>query len=116
MSKATTHVTEVTLEKYPVMKTLYYIRDEATGQLCQALKLTKNTKAKEGATVYSVLTSTQNVHKFVMKTEAVEVDRNKLKELEKRAKEVFKLYMASDISKAKFDEAMAEIEQLKTEA
>lgn len=100
-------VTEVTLEKYPKMVTSYFLKDEKTGNDMQVFKLNNATTAKEGATVYSVVTSTGNVHKFAV--EVNQIDREAQRQKQAQERELFNLLRKREIGLDAFNEAMKQL-------
>lgn len=101
--------TTTTLQRYPKIEQQYFIDIEGTRT--QVFKLGASTQAKDGATIYSVLTSTQKTHEFVTEKDAIQIDPEIARERRKQETELFKLYKNHTIGLEQYTSALAELAQ-----
>ena len=103
----TTKTTTVQLQRYPKIEQSYFL--DIDGTRTEVFKLGASTTAKEGATIYTVLTSTQKTHEFVTEAHAIKVDPEVARERKKQENELFKLYRSHEIGLEQFTSAMAQL-------
>lgn len=101
--------TTTTLQRYPKIEQRYFI--DIDGKRTEVFKLGASTQAKDKATVYTVLTSTQKTHEFVTEKDAIIIDPEIARERKKQENELFKLYRSHEIGLEQFTSAMAELAQ-----
>ena len=95
------------LQRYPKIEQRYFI--DLDGTRTEVFKLGASTQAKEGATIFTVLTSTQKTHEFVTEKDAIKVDPEIARERRKQEQELFKLYRSHEIGLDQYTKALAEL-------
>lgn len=103
----TTTITQ--LQRYPKIEQRYFI--DLDGTRIEVFKLGASVQAKDKATVYTVLTSTQKTHEFVTEKDAIKIDPEIARERKKQENELFKLYRSHEIGLDQYTKALAELAQ-----
>ena len=104
--QTTINPNEVVLEKYPKMVQRYFVRD-SKGELSEVFKLNASSKPKDGAQVYSVLTSTGKIHKFA--AEVVTVDKEAEREKRKLINDAQNRLIAGEITVDSYTQFVKEL-------
>ena len=95
------------LAKYPRINQTYTI--DLDGTTTEVFKLGSSTQAIDGATIYTILTSTNKTHEFAIEKHVTQVDPEIAREMRKQMNELFKLYRKHEIGIEQYTTALAEI-------